>query len=469
MFMNVKYRQRIPLAIIVGSAVSGVFTWACSSSTEDGATVGDQTPSEQPRNTRSDADAGEGDEVPEDRDASKGPDGGAIGDASDDDAENASDGDAQDASDEDVTYVPDGGGEAGTVADTIVQISAGKGSPGRSYACATASTGRVYCWGSGGRLTPTPVDDLADAVEVSSGERHTCARRASGNVACWGENWGLIGDGTTEGRPLPTEVFELTDAVEISVGLRHSCARRASGAVMCWGNNDPWGMLGNGSTDPSLIPVPVDGLTDAIQIAVGFSSTCAVRITGEVVCWGKNDAGQLGDGTRVDRLTPTAVSGLTDVKQVAVGFNHACATRTDGDVWCWGGNTTGQLGNGTRTSSNTPTRASITNAAKVSAGSQSTCVAQGSGSVLCWGSGASVGDGVFTAHPYPTIVANIFDAVETSVGVLPVCARLASGEVRCWGDNRDGAIGTGTTNDQWTPAPVIGLPGSPEDATDAGP
>ena len=43
-------------------------------------------------------------------------------------------------------------------------------------------------------------------------------------------------------------------------------------------------------------PVPVVGLTDAVELAAGFDFVCARRATGAVVCWGANDYGQLGDG-----------------------------------------------------------------------------------------------------------------------------------------------------------------------------
>ena len=82
--------------------------------------------------------------------------------------------------------------------------------------------------------------------------------------------------------------------------------------------------------------------------------TCALRGTGEVVCWGYNDAGQLGDGTTVDRAAPVAVKGISGAAQVAAGEEFTCARLATGGVKCWGSDTNGQLGNGSMSDFHTP-------------------------------------------------------------------------------------------------------------------
>jgi len=54
--------------------------------------------------------------------------------------------------------------------------------------------------------------------------------------------------------------------------------------------------------------------------------TCAVNITGGVVCWGRNYEGQTS-------VPPEAQTGVT---AVAAGYYHTCALKTDGAVVCWG-------------------------------------------------------------------------------------------------------------------------------------
>lgn len=163
---------------------------------------------------------------------------------------------------------------------------------------------------TGGSLTPVEVVGLTDAVGLWAGDASTCALRSNGELWCWGNNYvGQLGDGTTESRSVPAPVPSV-EARQAAVGAEFACALRTSGQVSCWGS-DLWGQLGNG--DPpsdSLTPVDVLGLTDALLLAVGFDHACAVRSTGSLVCWGRNDLGQLGDATTVDRFAPTPVVGL---------------------------------------------------------------------------------------------------------------------------------------------------------------
>ncbi|MBK6536199.1 MAG: hypothetical protein IPF99_43700 [Deltaproteobacteria bacterium] len=163
------------------------------------------------------------------------------------------------------------------------------------------------------RPTPTPVVGLADAVEITAGSGHTCARSTSGQVLCWGGNqYGQLGDGRTfprgiPGRLTPTPVVGLADAVEIRAGSAHTCARRTTGEVVCWGDNQ-YGQLGDGTTVQRLTPTPVEDITDAVEIVAGESHTCARRATGQVLCWGIGPEGQLGNGTATRRLRPDRFS-----------------------------------------------------------------------------------------------------------------------------------------------------------------
>ena len=76
-----------------------------------------------------------------------------------------------------------------------------------------------------------------------------------------------------------------------------------------------------------------------------YGTSCAVRESGEVWCWGSGQAGLLGSETLIDfRATPGPVAGLSDVTHVAAGFNHACALRQGGRASCWGDNSDLQLG-----------------------------------------------------------------------------------------------------------------------------
>ena len=66
----------------------------------------------------------------------------------------------------------------------------------------------------------------------------------------------------------------VTTAIQVSAGGEHSCAVLLDGTVTCWGANES-GQLGNGKTSPSATPVPVSGITTAVEVAAG-EHTCAL-------------------------------------------------------------------------------------------------------------------------------------------------------------------------------------------------
>jgi hypothetical protein len=118
----------------------------------------------------------------------------------------------------------------------------------------------------------------------------------------------------------PVTVLDIDDATRIEVGTGFACALRASGAVYCWGRNDS-GQLGDGTTmSPRLRPVAVAGVTDAIDLSVEGTRSCLVRADGRVACWGSGAA------------SPTEVSGVAGAS--AVDAAGRCAV-VDGGVVCW--------------------------------------------------------------------------------------------------------------------------------------
>ena len=127
------------------------------------------------------------------------------------------------------------------------------------------------------------------------------------------------------------------------------CSSDLEGVPFCWGDDTYW-QLGNYDRVGSLTPLPVDVdsqrtyLQDVLSVAAGESSSCAVKADGSAVCWG---ASMLGDGTNDPSVLPVEVvqddlSPLGGVTQVSVGGDVACARTSDGGAWCWGaGSVTG--------------------------------------------------------------------------------------------------------------------------------
>lgn len=312
---------------------------------------------------------------------------------------------------------------------TDIDIS-DSGTPG--FACAVHS-GAAKCWGNNASgqlgdgtttssLVPVTVSGLSSGViSIATGSDHACAvLGVTGTIKCWGaNNLGQLGDGTTNNSLVPVLVSGITDgsgATKVSAGNRHSCSL-VSGAVKCWGHNN-YGQLGDGTNTNSYVPVATLGLTSGVQdIAAagdsvgGNALSCAIDSLGAVKCWGENSMGQVGDGTTSSRNSPVQVQGLTSgFSKVSVSPGTACALKSTGQAYCWGNNTSGQLG-------------------------------------LGWGG--------FSYQPGDTTnMSSQITAV--TVGTRSVCA-IKNGALWCWGNNSTGNLGIGNTVNQGSPVAVVGL------------
>lgn len=264
---------------------------------------------------------------------------------------------------------------------------------GSSHTCVTQSDGAVMCWGSNfwGQLdndaveeksgVPVKVENTSTGVTaLVSGSTVTCAKNTAMTWQCWG-------GGSFEHNLLP-------EASERAFGRHHDCAISGDGTILCWGLNHD-AQLGDGtmenpgSSDNGKSMIRVEGIDTAVRVASGGEShTCAVLENGGVSCWGVNDRGQLGNGTMDATLTPTPVEGITDAKEIALGSEHGCALHESGEVSCWGNNALGQLGDGTNESSASPVSVSqISDAVAIVAGSEHTCALMGDETIWCWGKG----------------------------------------------------------------------------------
>jgi alpha-tubulin suppressor-like RCC1 family protein len=193
-------------------------------------------------------------------------------------------------------------------------------------------------------VAPILVDRPTNVVQISAGGNHACALRATGTVACWGgTDYGRIRSLDDPHRPTPVPVPGVTRAIAIGASYTNVCIVRSDGRVLCWGD-----ALGSGrgslvserwTVPPGLVP----GIRDATSIPVGNARACAVRVTGEVACWGAGGSGQLGDS----EPTPVAVGRLRDARGIASGQAFQCASRAHGTVVSFGADILGQLGTGT--------------------------------------------------------------------------------------------------------------------------
>ena len=315
-------------------------------------------------------------------------------------------------------------------------------------------------------LLPTAVTGLGGAaVAVASGSSHSCALLASGAVACWGDNTdGQLGTGDlTLARSLtPVPVVGLGGSVAtIAAGVAHTCVTLSFGAVQCWGDNAD-GQLGDSSFTDRFAPIAVPGLSVPItELALGEGHTCALTMLNAVLCWGDNSAGQLGDGTTANKPFVNAVPSLSmDVATLGAGVFHSCAVKTTGEALCWGDNFLGQLGTGDFDDRHVPTLVVGLGGAvdRIDAGEGFTCARLVSGGLECWGDNldGQLGDGTTDERVDPMPVLGLSGAVDVlALGDSHGCARMVGGAMECWGDNFYGQLGDGSTTTALAPVAVV--------------
>jgi alpha-tubulin suppressor-like RCC1 family protein len=230
-------------------------------------------------------------------------------------------------------------------------------------------------------------------VGVVPGGLSACAVDATASVYCWGSNEsGIVGDGTHTNRPSPTLVDAQGVAFsQIVSGYKHSCALSMSGEAYCWGKN-AYGQLGDGTFAEHATPTLVLGGLSFTAIDVGVSHSCAITAEGAAYCWGSGVRGQLGDGSAASSyLTPHAVTGGRVFTVIRTGDFHTCALESvTGRAYCWGANNNGQIGNGTGGNSDTDIVASpalVTGGdsyTQLDVGGSHTCAISGK-FTYCWG------------------------------------------------------------------------------------
>jgi len=326
-------------------------------------------------------------------------------------------------------------------------------SSGWYHTCVLIEGGSVRCWGYNGSgqvgrpadvstvTVATPVAGVAGATAVGAGRFHSCAIVAGGTVRCWGYNdFGQLGDGTTDPAFSPVDVVGVGDAVAVTGGEHHTCALIADGTVRCWGINTR-GQLGDGTVSEAPSgPSTVLGIEGATAIAADGATTCALLGDGTVRCWGWGEGGELGNGAAANSSTPVEVSGLNDAVALAPG----CSLSAGGAVRCWGGYLGGPLGN-------VPTEVTgIAASTAISRGGQTACAVVAAGSLRCWGlnSLGQLGNGTYDniLPPVDVDVLGVTGAVAASNGIYHSCALVTGGAVRCWGANVGGELGDGTWN-----------------------
>ena len=262
---------------------------------------------------------------------------------------------------------------------------------GGEVTCGLTTSGAAYCWGSnqvGGlgtttaescpRVTgagdpgvgtvgcstvPIAVSDGRTFTQLSEGLSNACGLALDHVAWCWGFNAsGAVGDGTSINRFSPVPIGGGLQFRELSAGGLASCGISGQTAL-CWGTNQGFQLLGIGVAPDHFTPVAVSGGLSFAHVAANTANDvtehlCGLTTTGDIWCWGGNDAQQLGfaggnstcgSGTFSFpcQNVPTQVAIGRTYRSVVVGDELTCATGTDGETYCFGNDQFGQIGDGT--------------------------------------------------------------------------------------------------------------------------
>jgi len=211
-----------------------------------------------------------------------------------------------------------------------------------------------------------------------------------------GNYYSQLGDGSTTdstylGRVPPTS-FLGKKPVILTAGIYSSYAVLDDNqTVISWGGNY-YQQLGTGSNQTYsslLVPVNYTFSGNILKLVASYH-VLILTSTGNLYSWGANMYGQLGDGTTQQSSTPVPVNtsflvGKT-VAEISVGSYHSVVLTTDGTVFTWGDNFQGQLGIGTGiNSTGIPQQILAQQFSAVFSGMLSTYAISENGNLFVWG------------------------------------------------------------------------------------
>lgn len=95
---------------------------------------------------------------------------------------------------------------------------------------------------------------------ISAGFMASYAIKENGTLWAWGVNeYGQVGDGTTEDKFYPTQIGTDTDWVMVKGGMRHAIALKANGDLYSWGSGQKYQLGNNASSQINILqPTLID-------------------------------------------------------------------------------------------------------------------------------------------------------------------------------------------------------------------
>jgi alpha-tubulin suppressor-like RCC1 family protein len=292
---------------------------------------------------------------------------------------------------------------------------------------------------------------LVASTTVAAGALHTITIR-NGQIYTFGRNnFGQLGDGSTDDRLIAMPLAGMTGFVAVSAIGDFSLALRNDGTVWGWGRNN-YGQLGEDPAESVSFDTPrqIPGLSNIVDISAGgaFSGfTLALDAQGRVWSFGRNNAGQLGHGDRDDRWEPTMVEGVDGVVKVQGGEGtYSLALREDGSLWGWGTGTGGRRGDGQTAIVDVPVESAVLRrVVDIAAGNAHGFAIRHDGQLWAFGGNTSGATGTGAAATQPAMVPGMENTVMVRAGQNHSIAMTADGILWAWGHGFYGQIGNGTT------------------------
>ena len=284
-------------------------------------------------------------------------------------------------------------------------------------------------------------------TKISTEGYHNLAIDDNGNLLSWGGTSGYLEDGITSydrGVNVNNRIPQLRTnfiSYKIAARFRHSLIIDSDGNLWssCIGDGtNEYGELGNGTTDTTLGLVKVMSGTKFINITVGDYHSLAIDEEGNLWAWGLNVSGQVGDGTTINKLSPVQIMKGTKFTQISAGGNHSLAIDEEGNLWAWGNNAVGQLVVGTTKDKTSPVQIMKgTKFTQISAGGEHSLAIDKEDNLWSWGRNykGQLGDGTLSTRSYPIQIQVKTKFVQIAAGRMHSLAIDEEGKLWGWGSN----------------------------------
>uniref|UniRef100_A0A8C5CS70 HECT and RLD domain containing E3 ubiquitin protein ligase 4 n=1 Tax=Gadus morhua TaxID=8049 RepID=A0A8C5CS70_GADMO len=305
--------------------------------------------------------------------------------------------------------------------------------------------------------------------DVGCGRRHTTVLLEDGTVYTFGCNdLGQLGHDKSRKKPEQVVALDAQNIVAVSCGESHTLALNDKAQVFSWGLGSD-GQLGlNNFEECVRVPRNIKSLSDVqiTQVACGYWHSHALS-KGKLFSWGQNRYGQLGLGTDRQGLpTPQHVQSLQGIpfSQVTAGGAHSFALTQSGAVFGWGRNKFGQLGLNDNNDRHSPTLLKSLRSQRViyvCCGEDHTAALTKEGGVFTFGAGGygQLGHNSTNHEINPRKVFELMgnEVTQIACGRQHTLAFIPStGKMDSFGLGGNGQLGTRSTCNRKSPAPVKG-------------